>query len=171
MGNTVRVTAVNHVALVIACRPEQIYHEILSTYVEGGKFTAQGYEIAPLPDSDLTAFRGGYRITLKNDKGELVDHRICRITERDDEAYRVSLQADYLLPAQMGMTVHATYQAVSTPTGARYQLDCHSDMNIEPPSDNAKAGVAEFVTRFERQSECYLKAFLGQIKERLEAES
>jgi hypothetical protein len=69
------------------------------------------------------------------------------------------------------MTVHATYQAVSTPTGARYQLDCHYDMSIEPPADNAKAKIAEIVRGIERQSEDYLKAFLGQIKEQLEAES
>ncbi len=170
MNIPVRATAINHVAQDIACRPEKIYRRILSDYVEAGKFAEQGYVIAQLPDTDLAAFRGGYRITLKNDKGEVLDDRICRIIERDDEVRRVSLRADYLLPAHMGMTVYATYQAVSTPTGARYQLDCYYDMNIEPPADNARAKIAEIVRGIERQSEDYLKAFLGQIKQQLESE-
>lgn len=170
MSNTVRVTAVNHVAQDIACSPDEVYREILSAYIDSGRFLKAGYGVTPLPDSDLAAFRGGYRLTMTGEGGELVDDRICRVTERDDQARRISLCADYLLPTQMGLTVHATYHAVATPTGAQYRLDCHTDIDIEAPADDARAKIAEIVAGFEEQSEAYLKTYLGQTKEKLEAQ-
>jgi hypothetical protein len=168
MSDRVCVTSISHVQQEIACSPEILYQYILATYVQGDKFSEQNYLTVPLPETDLAGFRGGYSVTLKNDRGELVDHRICRITERDDDSRRVSLRAEYLLPAAHRAIIHATYQAVPSSKGARYQLDAHADMNLEAPADSSRASMAEIVSGYEKQAADYLRAYLGQVKVTLE---
>lgn len=169
MSNTVRVTSVNHVAQDIACSPDRLYREIVASYIEGWKSLRTGLA-APLPENDLAAYRGGYRITVKDDQGALLDDRICRITEHDDDARRVSLVADYLAPQQMGIRVYATYQAVEAPVGARYQIDCHTDMTLEAPAEGGQT-IAEMIAGLQTQSGDHLKTYLGSVRDKLEAEA
>lgn len=171
MSDTVRVTAVNHVAQDIACTPEELYRDILATYVDAGKFTGQDFRVELLAQTDPAAFRGGYRLTMTNAVGQPVDDRICRVTERDDAARRISMRADYLAPGQMGMTVYATYHAAPGPLGTRYHIDCHSDLDIEPPADSSPAKLAGVVAELERQFDLSLIAYLDAVKAKLEDKS
>jgi hypothetical protein len=166
VNGKVRLTAVNHVALAIARGPDRVYQEIVADYVGGAKFGA----VTPLPDADLAACRGGYRIAARDGEGVLVDDRICRITERDDLARRISLAADYLVPEQIAMQVHATYQAVPDPIGTLYRVDCHTGMTIELPADSGREAAAALVADFERQSDEVIHAYLIEVRDRLEAQ-
>jgi hypothetical protein len=162
----VRLTAVNHVVLAIARTPDRVYREILADYVDGAKFGA----VTPLPDDDLAACRGGYRITARDGSGALIDDRICYLTERDDPARRISLAADYLVPEPIAMQVHATYQAVPDPIGTLYRVDCHTGMTIELPAGSGRETAAALVADFERQSEEVVRAYLIEVRDRLEAQ-
>lgn len=167
--DTVRVTIVNHAGVDIARPAEVVWRDIVETYVAGGKFAVQGYAIEPLMD-DPAALLGGYRMTLRGEGGTLVDERVCRITERDDRAMRLSLCADYLAPQAMGLIVHASYQAVPTAVGSRYELHAYSTLNLARPAGDAKAELAQVVGNFERQSAEHLDGFLRGVKARLEAQ-
>jgi hypothetical protein len=168
MSNTARITAINHVVEDIACSADALYREILASFVETDRHTAAGYAVELLADSEPAAFRGGYRLTLKDQAGDLQDDRTCWVTERDDAARRVSLRADYHMPAQMGLTVHVTYQAVETPSGARYQIDCHTDVDLDLPEDRSRENIAQVVAALEQQSDDHLRSYIASLRKVLE---
>jgi len=165
---SVRVTAVNHAAIDIACDPQRVWRDILEAVLEGGQFAQYGYRMEPLTE-DPAAFLGGYRLVLEGKDGAIADDRIVRVTERDEEAMRLSLFADYSLPAEAAVAVHATYQAVRIPSGTRYELHAYTNMNVARPDAVAATSIAETVANFTKQSADFLNQRLAATKERLEA--
>ena len=167
-AGTARITVVNHNAVDIERSAEVVWRDILETYVEGRKFSSQGHVVVALAD-DPAAYLGGYRMTLRGEDGTVVDERICRITERDEEAMRLSLCAEYLLPAEMNLIVNASYQATPMPNGSRYTLDAYSMMNVAMPQSAAEPSVREVAEQFQSGSAGYLDTFLKSVKDRLES--
>ena len=158
------VTIVNHVAVDIAAPRDTVWKVILDEYVEAKKFREGGYSIEPL--DDLAAAFGGYRMRLWKD-GLMVDERVCHITERDENAHRLSLFADYL-SVPTGMQVFATYHAQEAPGGTRYALDCHARMGIPAPAGGTKKDVAAMLTQMEKQFDAALLDYLGGVKKKIE---
>jgi hypothetical protein len=167
---TARITVVNHNAVDINRPAKAVWQDILETYVDGRKFSSQGHVIEPLKD-DPAAYLGGYRMTLRDKDGNLVDDRICRITERDETAMRLSLCAEYFVPAEMKLIVNASYQAVPTPSGSRYTLDAYSMANVALPKSAAEPSVRQVAEEFRSGSTGYLDTFLKSVKDRLESAS
>lgn len=160
------VTVVNHVHVDIDVSPDKVWANILETYVETTTWRDAGYAIEPLADDDLTAPLGGYRMKLEKDCA-VIDERVVRFTERDEEARRLSVTADYLsVPGEFQVLV--TYQAQAIATGARYTLDCHTRMTFEPPASGAKADLVSAVAATKAQFEEFLIPRFQQLKEKLE---
>ena len=169
-GRVVRVNTFNHASIDIAVSPNRVWREIVDTYVEGGGFSDLGYTISPLTD-DPSAFRGGYRMTLKDESGAIVDERKVYITGRDDAARRLSVYAQYLSGAFNGLEVYATYQAVPIEGGARYNLDAHSRIGIAlKDAKDSKNALAETIKGYEQQSQEFLETRFDELKVRLESE-
>lgn len=165
-----RITVVNHNAVDIHRPAAVVWQDILETYVDGRKFAVQGHVIEPLKD-DPAAYLGGYRMTLRDKEGHVVDDRVCRITERDEPAMRLSLCAEYFLPAEMKLIVNASYQAVPTASGSRYQLDAYTMMEVALPKRAADPSVKQVAEQFQSASADHLDTFLRSVKERLESAS
>ena len=165
---TARITVVNHNAVDINRPAKVVWQDILETYVDGRKFSSQGHVIEPLKD-DPAAYLGGYRMTLKDKDGNLVDDRICRITERDEAAMRLSLCAEYFVPPEMKLIVNASYQATPTASGSRYTLDAYSMMDVALPRSAADPTVQQVAEQFQSGSAGHLDTFLHSVKERLES--
>ena len=165
---TARITVVNHNAVDINRPAQALWQDILETYVDGRKFSSQGHVIEPLKD-DPAAYLGGYRMTLKDKDGNLVDDRICRITERDDAAMRLSLCAEYFVPPEMNLIVNASYQATPTANGSRYTLDAYSMMDVALPKSASEPSVKQVAEQFQSGSSGYLDTFLKSVKDRLES--
>ena len=167
---TARITVVNHNAVDINRPAQALWQDILETYVDGRKFSSQGHVIEPLTD-DPAAYLGGYRMTLKDKDGTLVDDRVCRITERDEAAMRLSLCAEYFVPPEMNLIVNASYQATPTANGSRYTLDAYSMMDVALPKSASEPSVKQVAEQFQSGSAGYLDTFLKSVKDRLEAAS
>lgn len=159
-----RVTIVNHVAADIACPPDTVWRAILDEYVEATKFREIGYAIEPLDEP--AAHLGGYRMRFEQD-GAVVDDRICRFSELDHGARRLSIFADYL-SAPDGMLVYATYHAAEAAGGTRYHLDCHGTLAIEQPADAGRSEVAAAVAGMKSQFDAALISYLESVKAKLE---
>jgi len=166
---TARITVVNHNAVDINRPVKAVWQDILETYVEARKFSSQGHVIEPLKD-DPAAYLGGYRMTLRDKDGNLVDDRVCRITERDEAAMRLSLCAEYFVPPEMKLVVNASYQATPTANGTRYTLDAYSMANVALPKSAADPSLKQVAEEFRSASAGYLDTFLRSVKERLESE-
>lgn len=82
---------------------------------------------------------------------------------------RLSLCAEYLLPAEMNLIVNASYQATPMPNGSRYTLDAYSMMNVAMPQSAAEPSVREVAEQFQSGSAGYLDTFLKSVKDRLES--
>lgn len=167
---TARITVVNHNAVDIARPATAVWQDIVSTYVEGRKFSSQGHVVEPLRD-DPTAYLGGYRMTLRDKDGTVLDDRVCRITERDEAAMRLSLCAEYFVPPEMKLIVNASYQAVPTTSGSRYTLDAYSMMDIALPKSASEPPVRQVAEQFQSGSAGHLDTFLRSVKDRLESAS
>jgi hypothetical protein len=165
---TARITVVNHNAVEINRPAKAVWQDILETYVDGRKFSSQGHVVEPLRD-DPAAYLGGYRMTLHDKDGNLVDNRICRITERDDAAMRLSLCAEYFVPPEMNLIVNASYAATPTASGSRYTLDAYSMMDVALPKSAAEPSIKQVAEQFQSGSSGYLDTFLKSVKERLES--
>lgn len=162
MAEPIPVTMVNHVAMDMAAPPDAVWDAILDDYIEARKFREVG-TIEPIDDP--AAVFGGYRMRFEKDG--VVDERIVHITERDDAARRLSAAADYLsVPG--GMRVYATYHAQPVAGGTRYAIDCHTQINIEAPAGDAKAGVAATLADMTAGADAHLVAYLESIKARVE---
>lgn len=163
-----RITVVNHNAVDIDRPAEVVWQDIVETYVEARKFSSQGHLIESLED-DPAAYLGGYRMTLRDKDGNVVDERVCRITERDEGAMRLSLCAEYLLPPEMKLVVNASYQATRTPGGSRYTLDAYSMMDVALPRGPADPSVKHVAEQFRSASAGHLDGFLKSVRDRLES--
>jgi hypothetical protein len=167
-AGTARITVVNHNAVDIGRPAAAVWRDIVETYVDARKFSSQGHVIEPLQD-DPAAYLGGYRMTLRDKAGAVVDDRVCRITERDEAAMRLSLCAEYFVPAEMKLIVNASYQATPIANGSRYTLDAYSMMDVALPSSAADPSVRQIAEQFQGGSAGYLDAFLKSVKDRLES--
>lgn len=161
---TVPATMVNHVALDIAASPDAVWQEIVTLYVEAKKFREQG--VVTTIDEPAAPL-GAYRMRIDHGGGA-IDERLCRITERDEDARRLSIFADYLsVPG--GMQVYATYQAVDRGDGrAAFAIDCHSRISLPMPPEGP-AGLPAALASGKAQADQYLVAFLESVKAGLEA--
>ena len=84
---------------------------------------------------------------------------------------RLSLCAEYLLPAEMKLIVNASYQATPTARGSRYTLDAYSMMNVALPKNASDASLRQVAEQFQSGSAGYLDTFLASVKNRLEGRS
>lgn len=161
MAEAIPVIMVNHAALEMAVAPDELWRVILNDYVDARKFSDSG-AIEPL--SDPAAVHGGYRMRLQH--GDVIDERIVRITERDEAARRLSAVADYLsVPG--GMRVFATYHAQEHLAGARFTIDCHTELGIAVPAEQVAATLAEMTAG----ADAHLFAYLESVKARVEEAS
>ena len=168
LPETARITIVNHHAMDIARPAAAVWKDILESYVEARKFSSQGHLIEPVKD-DPAALLGGYRMTLRDKDGTVIDDRVCRITECDRAAMRLSLCAEYLVPAELQLVVNASYRAVPAGTGSRYELDAYSMMNVALPQSASDPSVVQVAEQFRGDSAAYLDDFLRSVKDRLES--
>ncbi|TDV33821.1 polyketide cyclase/dehydrase/lipid transport protein [Paraburkholderia caballeronis] len=159
----VRVTIVNHVAVDIACPPGTVWRAITDEYIAAKKFREVGYAIELLNDPGSPL--GGYHMRFEADG--LLDERICRVTEYDEAARRLSLYADYVSEPK-GNVVYATYQALPIDGGARYTIDCHSTLNVVVPADAGSAGISAHIAELDAQYEAALVAYLSSVKAKLD---
>lgn len=161
---SIRVTIVNHMAIDIACPPAAVWRAITDEYIAAKKFREIGYTIEPFDDPG--SFPGSYR--MRFDANGTIDERICRVTEFDEGALRLSLWADYVSDPK-GMTVYATYQALPVAGGARYTLDCHSTLSLEFPTDGV-ADISVTVAGLRSQYGAALDTYLVNVKAKLEGQ-
>jgi hypothetical protein len=153
---------VNHVAIDIAASPDAVWRSILDHYVAATKFREQG-TVTPVDDPAYPL--GGYRLRLGS--GAALDERLVHFTERDEAARRLSLVADYLTYPG-GLKVFATYQAEARPGGARFTIDCHSQMGTKMPAGGPAALAAQLAAG-KAEADKYLIDFLKRVKAELEA--
>jgi hypothetical protein len=158
---TLRTTIVNHVAVDIDAPPDAVWAAIVEDYVEAKKF-GESYVMTPLDDP--AALLGGWHMRMEK-VGAVIDERVMHYTERDDGAHRLSISADYV-SVPNGMQVYATYQAHAAPGGARYTVDCHTNLDIMAlaPGREPAQSVPEMKVHFETA----LMQFLEGVKSRLE---
>lgn len=158
------VTIVNHLGIDIAAEPDAVWADILDMFVEARQWRADGYAIEPIDAP--SAVLGGYRMQIEQDGGA-ADQRIVHITECDHSARRLSLFVQFLsVPG--GVLVYATYHARAASGGARYTIDCHTQMGIEPPASGSRADVATAIDGLSNHFETHLNGYLGRVKARLE---
>ena len=165
MSGTISATMVNHVAMDMAASANAVWQVILDDYVEATKFREYG---AVEPLDDPAAVFGGYR--MRFEQSGVVDERVVRITERDEAARRLSAAADYLsVPG--GMRVYATYHAQEIDGGTRYTIDCHTQLSVDMPAGDARAGVAATLAEMTAGADRHLLAYLAAIKARVETDA
>ncbi len=162
--SSVSITVVNHLSVDIAVEADVIWREIADSFVEARRWRETGYAIEPI--HDRAAVLGGYRMRLERDDAA-TDERVVRVTERDDVERRLSLFVDFL-SAPDGLIVYATYHAQAMATGARYTIDCHTQMGIKPPRTGSSADIAAAINEMKNHSDIYLTNYLGGVKNRLE---
>ncbi len=161
MADTIRAIMVNHVALDMAAPPAAVWQAILDDYVDAKKFREAG---AVEPSRDPAAILGGYRIRIEHEG--IIDERVVRITERDEEARRLSAVADYLsVPG--GMRVFATYHAQEVAGGTRYAIDCHAELEVATPADRLAETLRELTSGADR----HLLAYLETVRARVEQQA
>ena len=165
---SVRITVVNHNTVDIARPAAVVWRDILEMYADGRKFSAQGHVVEPLM-GDAAAYLGGYRTTLRDKDGTVLDDRVCRITEHDEAAMRLSLCAQYFVPAEMKLIVNASYHAISTASGSRYALDAYAMMDVSLPRNDTEPSVKQVAAQVQSESAGYLDDFLRSVKDRLES--
>ncbi|WP_447761378.1 hypothetical protein [Sphingopyxis panaciterrae] len=159
----ISVTIVNHLGADIAAEPGTVWADIVDMFVEARQWRADGYAIEPVDDP--AAVLGGYHMQIEQD-GVAADQRIVHITERDETARRLSLFVEFL--SVPSVLVYATYHAQEAPCGARYMIDCHTRMSIEPPVSGSRAAVATAIDGLSNHFETHLNGYLGRVKARLE---
>ena len=160
-SDIVRSVIVNHVAVDMAVFPDRLWADIAKSFGGYDVWTAAGYKVDEIDDPTALL---AYRMTLEKD-GAIADQRVVRVTEKDEGARRISLFADFLSQPH-GLLVFASYQAHEIAGGARYTIDCHSRMGIEPGAGTVVAKIAELQKSFDT----YLNDSLHKLKAKLEAE-
>lgn len=160
-----RVTVVNHASIEIACPPAEVWAMLVEDFAQGQGFARAGYRIDPI--ADPASPLGGYRMHFESP--DRVDDRICRITERDDAAMRLSLRAEFLSPIANGMITYATYQAVPSDHGTLYRLDCHSALDHAVEEGASRAEIANSVAALRDQFDAGLATGFATLKTRMES--
>ena len=153
----------NHVATDIARPADAVWQALLAEYVRAAKFREQGYAIVELEGPEF--YLGGYRMRLEHNNA-LLDERICRVTEIDAAALRLSMCAEYLTVLG-GMVVYVTYQATPIATGARCSIDCHSHFG-QLPGSAASVSRREALTALTKQFHTGLLDYLITLKTMIE---
>lgn len=115
---------------VMKVPPETLWSEIKRLYVEGRKFSAQGYKVEPL--TDPMSWMGGTRVRRTLPDGRL-EERVARISALDDSARFLALSVRY----SEGFVVRASYEVRPHPAGAAFQLIAHVDQSFELAPDDA----------------------------------
>lgn len=127
----------------------------------GERHAKLGYRIEPL-DDDPTAFLGGFRMWIDGVQRE--DERVCRITEWNEAAARISMCAEYFDPRENGTIVYATYALTPTAQGCRYSIDCHASLNLGIDDGMSRAQVRRTVEALVSEHDAYLNAGLDEIQ-------
>lgn len=161
---TIRVTVVNHARIALACPPANIWRMLLADYGEGQGFARAGYQIDPVDDP--SAPLGSYHMFFEN--ADLLDERICHVTERDAETMRLSLHARYLAGYAKDMVAYATYQAKPADGGSVYSLDCHSTIDHKVKDGASREEIANSVDTLRDQFQHGLENGFAKIKALLE---
>lgn len=164
LGGDIEVTIVNHLDTRIDCAPSSAWNHILKEYRDGGKFHKAGYSVMPL-EGDPGAYLGGYRIAYGP---EQEDERICRITEFDKDALRMSMRADYISPAAKGMVIQASYHILPLEGHVGYTIDSYAMMKIATPDEDSGQTVGDIVATITAQFDEALSAYLLETKSILE---
>lgn len=161
----IRITVVNHVSVDIARPPAQLWQEILSGIAAGGQFAAAGCTVKPIA-ADPVATLGGCQIIMAS--GSNADGATSYVTERDEEAMRLSVQAEFFGPNARGMVSYATYHAVTDGNSSRFCVDTHSTVDLPvgkaPSHDEVAKAAAALRDEFQRG----MQASLNATKARLE---
>lgn len=121
--------AISHTE-VMKVPPDRLWAEIKRLYVEGRKFSGQGYAVERL--TDARSWMGGTRVSRTLPDGRL-EERIARISALDDAQRFLALSVQY----SEGLVVRATYEVRPHPAGAEFQLIAHVDQPFELSSDDA----------------------------------
>jgi hypothetical protein len=162
---SLRVTVVNHEQIELAVAPAAVWTMLVDEYAAGKGFARAGYVIDPLDDPSLTL--GGYAMRLERDG--LLDERLCRVTERDDAAMRLSLHADYLSAGANNMVTYATYRATPAGDGTLYSLDCHSTLDHAVADGGSREEIATSVAALRTLFDQAVAANLARLKAQLES--
>jgi hypothetical protein len=156
------VTIVNHVAAEILCDASVLWEDILNEYLRGAKFREHGFTIEPAHDPASPL--GSYWMRLRSGDS-VVDERLCKVTELDPTARRLSLFADFQPGRPGGVRIHATYQVLPISRGARYSIDSHTETPLHVSGDaNFEEAISELQTAFEES----LVIYLSRVKSRLD---
>jgi len=115
---------------VMKVPPDTLWSEIKRLYVEGEKFSSQGYRVEPL--TDAMSWMSGTRVSRTLPDGRL-EERVARISALDDSARFLALSVRY----SEGFVVRASYEVRPHPAGAAFQLIAHVDQPFNLPTDDA----------------------------------
>lgn len=117
-------------AEVVKLPPDRMWSEIKRMYVEGQKFSPQGYRVDRLEDA--VSWLGGTRISRKLPDGRL-EERVARVSALDEARRFLALSVQY----SEGFVVRASYEVRPHPAGSEFQLIAHVDQPFELASDDA----------------------------------
>jgi len=168
-GDLVQISMVNHAHIEIAQSSEKVWQKIKNEIAYGDKFVSDGFVVRQIKD-DPTAILGGIHIELRKD-GKVLDERIAKITEMDEQNQRFSLFATYMTPPFEGMTVNASYYLTPTQNGVRYSLDAYAQIYIPTPEGaNPQKQLADYIETATKGAQQYLDKVMRETKKSLEAQ-
>ena len=170
----VDIYTVNRVSVVIERSADAVWQNIKNGYLTGSDFTEIGYSVQPLDPGNLSAQRGGYRMTLKDAEGKPVDDRTVIVAALNDEHRWLALIAWYhvdLSPEARNLEVTARYSVDELPGGAsEYTLFAQSKFQTAIPTGEAPSQyIANLRTEAEKSSEAFLLEHFAALKAQLEA--
>ena len=147
----------------MAVPPDFLWAELKRMYVQGGKFSDQGFTVEELR-GEAAAWLGG-TIISKVEQGRL-DRRVARFTAIDDTRRLLALEADYAV----GLSVAASYEVTPTPGGCAFHLiaHVHSNERIEHAGELRPVDVQQHVRRVVAATEAELLAEWKKEKVRIE---
>jgi hypothetical protein len=114
---------------VMKVPPERLWREIKRLYVDGQKFSSQGYTVEPL--TDAASWMGGTRVSRTHPDGRL-EERVARISALDDAKRFLALSVHY----SEGFAVRASYEVHPDPAGAAFRLIAHVDQPFNLAADD-----------------------------------
>lgn len=115
---------------VVELPPDRMWSEIKRMYVEGQKFSPQGYRVDRLEDA--ASWLGGTRISRTLPDGRL-EERVARVSALDEARRFLALSVQY----SEGFVVRASYEVRPHPAGSEFQLIAHVDQPFELASDDS----------------------------------
>lgn len=157
---------VNHVGIDIDCSIDTVWAAILELRT-GSLFSTIGATVEPIVD-DPTAVLGGYRVSISDPAGAVLDERLCIVSECDDASHRLSIYATWLGPNKAGVTARVCYEAIEMPDGARYEIHCHVSQPVAIPDAEAREVLAARLETERTESDSFLRIALETTKAQLE---